>query len=1063
MSGFSFSGLGGGSDQANKKRSLLEVPTAPEQHNAPSNLSAPKFSFGSIGQSQNQNPPNTNAAPQAPNQSVGAGQPNQQQSGGIAKDSPAYFNTLLERGRKRAHPASMTTNGRLGQMPGLSFGLEDIARRAQEIGQRGRESFPTDGISQSNARSLLGASGVQPGKALKDFQKLGVDVQDRPMSTETFEPDNAKFIRGIQQRGRDAMFRESMDRVNREFDNFLEETLAINFDDQRQRIMEHFGLVPKSNGAGAQDDINNGSFSRSTKKSSNIFAESAGKRSMFNRSGLEKSLLGTPGLGSSTTRFFGDEQASSGVGSTARFTEDRFIREKEAQFAEKTKRLSQARDQRAVFPILAEFASVEENASGHEPKEIKDAYHALREITGEKTSIKDASNPKAIKERQYKSEYLDDIQDSRRSLAWRKRVIDGSRRYLEKSFYQQLQEIVDRNPKEAQVGGQPTVTNIIRAYIRVRAGRRDLAADNVPLQQTGDHGDYCWILIFYLLRCGFVNEAAEYVQKDEAFKSTDRRFIAYMREYAANESRLLSKKTQSAVNGEYQQRTQFGPDNSVDPYRMACYMIIGRCDLVNRNLNIQSTTEDWMWLQFALARELDRAQISSDDLFGLDQICETVQEIGQKHFTKGSEGSAGGYGIYFMLQILAGMFEHAVKYLHEFAPASAVHFAISLAYYGMLRASNPSVAGNELREFNMSQLWARANKKSVTETTTGLPQINFAALLAYYTPPFRTADPLAAVSYLSLICLNSDITGALGTIQTDCCHEALRQLCLETREYALLLGDIRTDGSRIPGAIEKNSRLIQLDTHQDFLQAVTVQAAALADERGQIADAILLYHLSEDFDSVVQVLNRALADAVTIDLGTSPVDVQPLKPREQDSTAAADLANSSLSLVTSTSAVSLGQTFLNLYNRNAMISAKISPANRSNITSLLRMLLARQKLESNPTNPDYAGALDVIADLNILPVNANGAMPLIRSSATAFQGLDPLIARASGSVLLWTLTCISRQNERLEEVGVWEGNGAGGNEQKESLKKRLAQMARDLMVWAGMEEYILFWSKKFTE
>lgn len=277
---------------------------------------------------------------------------------------------------------------------------------------------------------------------------------------------------------------------------------------------------------------------------------------------------------------------------------------------------------------------------------------------------------------------------------------------------------------------------------------------------------------------------------------------------------------------------------------------------------------------------------------------------------------------------------------------------------------------------------------------------------------------------------------------------------METREYALLLGDIRADGSRIPGAIERNSRLIKLDTHQDVLRAVTVQAAALADERGQVADAVLLYHLSEDYDSVIQVLNRALADAVTVDLGSGPIELQPLKPRDQSS-AAENLANSSLSLVTSTSAVNLGQTFLNLYNRNALISSKISPNHRSNITTFLGMMVARQKLENNPKSPDYAGAIDIIADLNILPINANGAMPLIRSSATAFQALDPLVAKASGSVLLWTLTCISKQNERLEEVGVWEGSAAGGNEQKESLKRRLGQMARDLMVWAGMVRYRL--------
>lgn len=259
---------------------------------------------------------------------------------------------------------------------------------------------------------------------------------------------------------------------------------------------------------------------------------------------------------------------------------------------------------------------------------------------------------------------------------------------------------MEKNPKDAQLGGRPTVINKVRAYIRVRAARRDLAPDGAELQQIGDSGDYCWILIYYLLRTGHIKEALDYVNNDAAFQSTDRRFISYLASYTNSPDRRLNRKLQEMIDGEYQQRTKIAPRNSVDPYRLACYKIVGRCDLSSRNLDmISQTVYDWTWLQFSLARELDRLEEISGEIYGLAQICETVTEIGQKHFQKSNVGGSDNYGTFFFMQILAGMFEQAVDYLHQFNPVSAVHFAIALTYYGLLRVSDFSTAGNNLRKF----------------------------------------------------------------------------------------------------------------------------------------------------------------------------------------------------------------------------------------------------------------------------------------------------------------------------------------------------------------------------
>lgn len=342
----------------------------------------------------------------------------------------------------------------------------------------------------------------------------------------------------------------------------------------------------------------------------------------------------------------------------------------------------------------------------------------------------------------------------------------------------------------------------------------------------------------------------------------------------------------------------------------------------------------------------------------------------------------------------------------------------------------------------------------MTYSTTQQPLVNFVRLVAYYTGTFRTALPVAAVDYLSMICLNSDLQPAsLGLIHTNACHECLRELCLETREFAKLLGDIRSDGTRIPGAIEVRARLIHLDSREEFLKSITSQSAAIADQRGQTADAVLLYHLCEDYDNVVGVLNRALADAVTLDLGESAIQLQPLKPRRQGelSPSAPDAGpQSSLSLTQSTSSpIELARNMIALYNNNAAYYNRISASNRDVCGALLRLLSVRAHLESHP--PRFMTALEELHELNILPLRAHGNIPTIRAAATTFGTLPQLLARCAGVSVVWAVRAIGGERDSLMQHGRWEA----GYGDADGMKDQLSDMAKDLMVFAGLVKYKL--------
>lgn len=72
----------------------------------------------------------------------------------------------------------------------------------------------------------------------------------------------------------------------------------------------------------------------------------------------------------------------------------------------------------------------------------------------------------------------------------------------------------------------------------------------------------------------------------------------------------------------------------------------------------------------------------------------------------------------------------------------------------------------------------------------------------------------------------------------------------------------------------------------------------------------------------------------------------------------------------------------------------------------------------------------------------------MRNAAQAFPSFPGVISRNIGHLILWSITCIGRERERL-------GSGAYENEIRQSLADELLVMAKDLMVFAGMIKYKL--------
>ncbi|KAH7138988.1 Nup93/Nic96-domain-containing protein [Dendryphion nanum] len=968
----------------------------------------------------------SNAPPQLPGLS--------QSQSNAGDGRTARFDHLLEKGRKRAGE-----NGFAGleELPTLQLGLSDIARKVRNLGAGG----PSADLAQDRAAHyLLSASGVKVGSTMRDLNTFSTQNGIGPAGAtgNTLDTDVDSYLSNIHSQSTLSLIQEGLEQSKRDFDTFLEEKVQIEWEAQRKRIYEHFGLGRQSEELAASQSTfggtARGAFGRSTRNGRSVGPNGASVN------GASFSASQGPVIGSVMSPYqkralnAADPSDKSGMSGQVG-PEDRFVRDKQEKFMEKVKELNVARQSENAYPILKAFTDVEAYAPAENTEHFTNAYDALTFIAQESGNLHEQSRHQGARARKFMEMYTDDSPNSPNSINMRKQILNGSRAHLEKKFFNEVENAVRKHGREAQVGGVPSVINRIRGFIRVKMAFKELGTDTEQFQRIGGDGEeYPWVIIFFLLRAGFTVDAAEYVkEKRTFFQNNDRNFAAAITHFANDQDRRLTPDLQQKINNSYAQRARISPTN--DPYRMACYKIVGRCEMTRRNLEpLQQSLDDWIWLQFNLAREGNRAEENAGEMFGLEELQNDIHQIGQRHFQTGSSETAGTYGVFFYLATLAGMFESAVNFLYSHNYVSAIHFAIALDYYGLLRVSDWETAGNEILTFTPG---AREEQQR--------PQLNFVTLVGHYTMDFRAGRADAAAEYLVLISLNSDLPGEIGQKQAEYCYKALRELVLETREFATLLGDVKADGQSTQGLILQRSKLIGLGDDDAFVKSITQEAAKMADDNGRTNDAVLLSHLAREHDNVVKILNRALSEALSVDLGQEPLRLEPLRQRlpgaEVQGTV---LPSSNLSMLGTDDPIELARRVIDLYDQNALWWQSVSQNARDTLGVLYCLNGAKKSIEASR----YMEALDQIQAVNILPLQSRGNLSAIRAAANNFAIYPSEIARNIGNVLLWSIGCCSRHREILL-------SGQYEDPTRRALADELLQKAKDLMVFAGLIRYKL--------
>lgn len=862
------------------------------------------------------------------------------------------------------------------ELPQIHLGLEQIRQCSEDLASN---LGTRDG--DTKAHYLLAGSGMNAKETLQVL--MSIHLMPFYESTPLMDTDIDGYLRYKKERNILLAIEDMIKQSQRDFDEFV----ARNINNKWER-----------NKTSLLNDVQN-SKELSNMKHLDAMQEPQKHASESSTDVLYSStVMRKSRMGSSVFKDFDDVEFTTQQSSS--------ISSIQQKYAEIVALLNEFRLRKKGFGIFNAFGDVARSSRGGiKFQQLSDSWKLLSKIVDENDYLNDAASSKMTNERKFVS-FID---NPALKYEMHKKIVSGAKSFLEFQFFSLIEREIMKHPHDAKLGGVPSVENKIRAYLNIKFMKNGKwtknnleIVNNIPI----------WAFLFYLIRCGFLEEAVRYTIKHESlFQKIEKAFPIYIKAYSVSPNGKLPRQLNDRLHAEYNQRIRFITETS-DPYKYVIYKIIGRCELSKRSLpEVLPLAEDYMWFQLSLTRTIQDSGESAHERFTLEDLQKTLLSFGAKHFNPKGTNSI----VYFQLLLLSGQFERAIHYLYSYYPIDAVHFAIGLAYYGLLHI--PAI--NDCLETELLSI-----------NDDNIACLNFSRLLCVYIRSFQKSDLKAAVDYLCLICLNGDLSPPIGNAQKNICYEVIKELVLNTRDFSQLLGDVKADGTREPGIIEKKLELIQLHSENEYLKTITEQAAIQADDDGRTADAILLYHLSEDFDTVVSIINKVLGETLS-----SPT----FNTRAESSNTS---LKTNLSLMAMEDPKSLAQNMMSVYFSNVGIYSKISPINRDACKTLLKMADARTAYIEGK----WEQSLMIIEQLNIVPLDCNADIGAIKKQAQDFGLLHESIARNVPNLLVMSMECLYKLNNKLK---LSPFSDSSRNAKLIDLRKR----AKSAMIYAGMIQY----------
>ncbi|KAF8876484.1 nucleoporin-interacting protein NIC96 [Infundibulicybe gibba] len=508
--------------------------------------------------------------------------------------------------------------------------------------------------------------------------------------------------------------------------------------------------------------------------------------------------------------------------------------------------LNTARLRGTSYPIVHSLinASLAVN-SDTQSMQMTTNFHVLSKITGEPPALPPVEHAGAhilnapLFERKFARAYLGDP-ESRDAAALRRQIAKGAREALEEQYWDVLERTVQARPAEAQLGGDPSVANKVRAFLFVRYYRNGEWEDRIELVA----GQPLWARLFYLVRTGHVQEALnEALQFQNAIEHREASFVNHFKTWIESQDRRLPNPHRDHLQSIY--NAHMLHSSTADPFKLALYKLMGKLEPTRRSVpHVTTTTEDWLWFQLSMVDEEEDG--------GLRALAEVLLGYGERHFDGPPNQQGSRKGVWAGVLLMCGQFERAVAALweHQETEIEAVHLGIALSYHGLLR------------------LPSRAETSDVTPLSlspASPPGLSLSTIIWRYVRQFVKMDAKEGLQYVYCVCLGADQGSGVGKEQIENAWELVRRIIVLSNTgpaWEELVGGFRPDGTRFSGVIEQGATLLQLSDSKHFNEQILVRAAKHSEENNRISEAIKLYNLAGDYSTVIACLAQALGNTV---------------------------------------------------------------------------------------------------------------------------------------------------------------------------------------------------------
>lgn len=855
-----------------------------------------------------------------------------------------------------------------GDLGTLRLPLNEVQRETNQL--RKKEEVPNS--NYTNAHYLLSSSGINAREIEVELDNLGKKNVRAPYgdSQEVSVVANGAsdndviedYLVALKDENILSAIEQSLETASKDFDLFINQNVSINWKVRKEDLKKTLG-IPVNGKITSEELTKSFSWNKSLPGNYRILAPLSGKSAHVRQISRER------------------------FESNARIVYH----------------LNEARLQGNPFPLSISFEELSKSHADLKSKQMCEIWRILADLCNEKYA-------KGTQEQLF----YDDYQEKAASGNAKKKIVKNSRAYLEQQFFNYVDEIYTKDEKKLPEFQPATNTNKVSYFIE-----QVIMKNNGPelMSKTLNfNGVSIWALLFYLIRCGLYEDAIALTKSGrEAFDKFDRNFPIYLSQYVKGGAMGLPSELQERISSDYGQAFQFLNEDSAgfDPFKYAVYKIIGKCDLARKTLPsaLNLSIEDWIWFHLLIINEFYPGNASSllFENYTLENLQRKVLSLGPDRFNASSNNP-----LYAKTLMLTGLYENTVQYLFDAVNESeAVHLAIALCYYGLLRTC--AAHGDDLVSVN--------NKDQI--------EINFSRLLGSFSRAFKISDPKVAAQYLILICMSR---GGHSAEETSKCHEALRELTLISREFGLLLGELSPDnGEVLPGILEKQRALMNLSDVDAFHRQIIEISAKRCEEEGRIFDAVRLYQLCQQYNTVVGLINKFLSEI----LAMTELD-KPLLSQQNvvdDKGMPTETAENNFIL--------LNKHVMKVFSNNSRILEKIQPKEREINGYLLAIVDFREMF----VRQEWQQTLDAAKQLELVPIVETDDVELIRNSAESLAAYDVSLVKVVPSLLIIVMTCVLQLHYGL----VTKKYGLGGRQKEED--QRLKTIAKNCLVYSGMLQY----------